>query len=73
MPVKAEVRPQFIRNSALEGGSPLTTSCGLSTFGKEPLPIVLVAEWASWPFWKARNSSHQGIPLPDLHVIPTAW
>ena len=51
MPLKAEVRLQLIQYSALEGGSFLTQSCGLSTSGKEPLPIVLVDEWASWPFW----------------------
>ena len=73
MPVKTEVTLQFIPNPALEGGSPSTTSCGLSTFGKEPLTILLVAEWASWPFWKASITSQHGIRLPDLHVIPTAW
>jgi len=70
MPVKAEVRHQFIRNSALEGGSRLTRSCGRSTFDKEPLPIVLVAEWASWPFWKARNNSPHGISFPGTLCYP---
>jgi len=51
MPVKLEVRLKLIRNSALAGGSSLTPSCGLSTSGKETLPIVLVDEWDSWPFW----------------------
>jgi len=51
MPVKAEVRFQLIRNSALEGYSWLTRSCGRPTFEKEHLPTVLVAKWASWPFW----------------------
>jgi len=64
MPVKVEVRLQLIRNYALEGGTRLTRSCGRSTFGKEPLPIVLVAEWTSWPFWKARNSTPHSIYFP---------
>ena len=64
MPLKADVRLQLIRKSALEGGSRSTRSCGRSTFGKEPLPIVLVAEWASWPFWKARNISPNAIYFP---------
>ena len=67
MPLKAEVRFQLIRKSALEGGTQLTRGCGRSTSGKEPLPIVLVAEWASWPFWKARNNSPNAIYFP-LHL-----
>jgi len=51
MPVKAEVRLQLFRNSALEGGPFLTPSCALSSSEKEPLPIVLLDQWASWPFW----------------------
>jgi len=70
MPLKSKVRLQIIRKSALEGGTRLTRSCGRSTFGKEHLPIVLVAEWASWPFWKARNNSPNAIYFPGTLSYP---
>jgi len=70
MPLKAEVRLQLIRKSALEGGTRLTRSCGRSTFGKETLPIVLLAEWASWPFWNARNNSPNAINFPGSLSYP---
>ena len=53
---KGGSKAKLIRKSALEGGTRLTRSCGRSTLGKEPLPIELVAEWASWTVWKTRNN-----------------
>ena len=48
----------------------LPPSCGRSIFRKEPLPIVLEAEWTSWTVWKARNTSPHRSPFPGLLCYP---
>jgi hypothetical protein len=49
----------------MEGGVS-TPRPGRSTPGKEPVPIVLEAEWAPGPVWTgAENLAPTGIQSPD--------
>ena len=70
---KAEVRLQIIRNSAIEGGSFLTPSCGFLHSGKN---IYLLYFWMSGPCGHSARQEitrPKGVRLPDLFFITTAW